>query len=226
MSEVQVPNRKDEADKGIVLFLSLYLLLLAFFIVLNSISTIEEEKRYAVLTSVALTFGWEGSRGVEAQPPAVVEGQFLEPEKFHEKIADLVKTAFPLAQVKVVTPNRLMQVSVPAESLFVADEARFGGEAVAFLAEVADALGRNPLGVRYEAEIVVAGAWITARELAGGETLDIARAGALGSELGRLGAPPGTVVTGVDHDESGEIRLMFHIRPEEEPRVDFRELAR
>lgn len=226
MLETEVPTPKEQGDKNIILFLSLYLLLLAFFIVLNSVSTLEEEKTYAVITSVATTFGWEGSRGFEVKPPASVEGKFLEPEEFLEAIADLVETAFPLAKIKVITPDRLMQVSVPPESLFVADEPRVLGEAVTFLVDVADALGQNPPGLRYETEVVVAGPWITARDLAPGETLEIARSGALAAELAERGAPPGTVAVGVDHDESGEVRLMFHVRSEDDPRVDFRQLAR
>ena len=222
----QVPAKKDVEDKNIILFLGLFLLLLAFFIVLNSISTIVEEKTYVVLTSVSLTFGWEGSAGRELNPPATVEGKFLSPEEFHEKVADLVKTAFPFAQVKIITPDRLMQISMPPESLFVADEPRLRSDAVTILGDIADALGRSPLGVRYETEAVVAGPWITGRELAQGETLEIARSGALAAELAAAGAPPGTVVAGVDHDESGEVRLRFYVRSEDEPRVDFRNLVR
>lgn len=225
MFDDEAPKRQDSDDKSIILFLGLYLLLLAFFIVLNSISTFEEEKTYAVLSSVAATFGWEGSGGVEPRPAATVEGKFVEPEEFHEKIADLVQTAFPLAQIRILTPDRLMQVSLPAESVFFANETRFRDEALTFLADVADVLDRNPPGVRYETEVILAGPWITARELSRGETLEIARSGAFAAELIAQGARPEAVTVGVDHDEPGQVRFLFRIRSEDEPRVDFRELA-
>ena len=45
-----------QSDAGTITFLSLFLLLLAFFILLNALSTIEETKTREVLTSVAATF--------------------------------------------------------------------------------------------------------------------------------------------------------------------------
>ncbi len=220
------PSPRTTWDHRIfVVFLSLYLLLLAFFILLQSISTFEEDKSGAALRSVTATFATNEVNRAESEFLPATDGTRLAPPELLERTAELVKTAFPVAMVEEVTPNRVIEISLPTESLFVEGEARLRPEATAILKGIADLLGRHPPGLRYETEILVGSPWTTERDLESGETLEIARAGAFARELGTDGLPGSRMAVGLDQGEPERVRLLFYVRSEDDPKVDFRQVA-
>jgi flagellar motor protein MotB len=220
------PSRPTTKDHGtFVVFLSLYLLLLAFFIILYSISTFEEERTAAALGSVTATFATSKYSRAESEYLPATDGTRLAPPELLERTAELVKTAFPVAEVEVVTPNRVIEISLPTESLFFEGEARLRPEAAAILRGIADLLGRHPPGLRYETEILVGSPWTTERDLKKGQTLEIARAGAFARELGSHGLPGSRMAVGLNQGEPERVRLLIHVRSEDDPKVDFRQIA-
>ncbi len=224
----------EEAQSGqralggetIIIFLGLYLLLCAFFILLNSISTIEEDKSKEVLDSVNNAFKMVGFPATMSEYFTSDIGSYAEASASLVKIGNLVKTAIELAKVKEVKPGQIMKIEVPPDSLFVPGEARFVGAADDLLDSIGLILSRPPPDLRFDVEVVVGSNWILPEDLDKGETLEIARAGAFARELRARGTPEDTTVAGIEYGDPEKIEIFFYVRAADKPRLDFGELAR
>jgi len=116
-----LPVRKET---GPLLFLSLFLLLLAFFILLNTISTLRETKSRDVLSSVAATFQSDADPDTKAEILVSTLGPVLEPEEVLDEVERLWLSEVPFVQLDRVTNGRYMIVELPTIQLFVGAEAR------------------------------------------------------------------------------------------------------
>lgn len=221
-------NPQDIRSGGgsIIVFLGLYLLLVAFFILLNSISTVEEDKAKEAIFSVNSAFEAVGIPSSRMMRFSSDIGSFAEAATSLVKIGALVKTAISLARVEEVIPGQLMQIEITAEELFVAGEARLKEESNSLLNKVGRILSDPPEDLRFDVEIIVGSEWILPDDLAQGETLEVARAGTLARELRARGAPEGSIVAGIEIGDPNHVRMMFHVRGKDEPRVDFKQLVR
>lgn len=132
-----LPIRKET---GPVLFLSLFLLLLAFFILLNSISTLRETKSRDVLTSVAATFQSDTEPTRKAEILVSTLGPVPEPAEVVAELERLWLTDVPFAKVEKVTTGRHIMVELPTIQLFVGAEASVRGDRRGLIQATAHAL--------------------------------------------------------------------------------------
>lgn len=207
------------------MFLGLYLLLVAFFILLNSISSIQEDKAKDAVFSVHSAFEAVGIPSSQSMHFSSDIGSFAEAASSLVKIGALVKTAIPLARVEEVIPGQLMQIETTTEELFVGGEARLKEQSNSLLNKVGRILSDPPDDLRFDVEIIVGSEWILSGDLAKGETLEVARAGTLARELRARGAPADSTVAGIEIGDPSHVRMMFYIRGKDEPRVDFKQLV-
>ncbi len=207
------PNPK--AGDAIYIFLGLYLLLLAFFILLNSISTYEEIKTKKAIESLSSTFA---ATGPPTEKPVVFTsdvGAIPEAEQLQNVITHLVKTAIPIEEVKLKRGGGQMRVTIPVETMFEPDSARILPGVEEFLNGLAEALSTPPPGFRFDFEATLGAAELRAEILKDGEPLQLSRAGALARDLRRRGAPARSVAVGVEPGDPAGLRLLFYIRDEE-----------
>lgn len=193
--------------------LSLYLLLLAFFVLLNSISSAETARSRAVAGSLQFTFAAEGRPTLS---PAVFTsslGHVIADAALEERIGELVLTEIGLAEFRVVMPGRVMELALGERALF-----RGGGVAIdprhrRFVERLAEIVASPPAGVRYDVDVLLAGVLLP--ETAPDAPLDepAARAAFLADVLTDAGAPAASVAAGVETGAPGRVRLEFHVRP-------------
>lgn len=223
MIDLEVYPRTNSREQSTVVFLSLFLIVLAFFILLNSISKIEETRAALALKSLTATFA---PLGIEAPPGEwlnSIEGRFIGPEEMPDRLATLIKTAFPLAKVDKVLPGSRLQMSLATESLFEPGRDALRSEALVLVSDIARMLTRNPPDYVYGVEAVVGES-----EPVGGaavQTLAIARAGALARTFVDKGAPASEIAAGTDRAQPERTRFVFRIRLPGERRVDFHQLV-
>lgn len=98
--------------------LSLYLLLLAFFVLLNSLSAPEQSRLRAVKGSLSETFAASGKPARETRQLTSSAGNILVDAGFLDRIGSLVRTELGFAKIRNVTPGRLMEISMGAHELF------------------------------------------------------------------------------------------------------------
>lgn len=195
-------------DTTVPLFLALYLLLLAFFIMLTSLSTVEAGRSKAVMSALTAQF---------ATPRADEEGRkfssdlgtVLSPAAFMDRVTGVYETAIPAAQVTREEGGRVMEVRFHVDSLFEHGTASLRPAQRRAIAEIASSLSVPPPGVRYEAEALFGAE--PAATLPVGENLTMRRAGVVARAFVEQGAPPASVSSGIEAGDPLSLRMVFRV---------------
>ena len=218
------PEAAQIEDKSIVLMLGLYLLVLAFFILLVTISTLEEVKTQRVMDSLVSTF-------TSAIPPTTdltafqsKEGDILAGQQFQQEITGIFSTTIRVEKVETVQPGKLMRVLIDANVLFNEGTAQVRPANYPLLDRIVTALSSRPSNVRYDMEFIINSRFGEDRIMPIGQTLEMARAGQFARDLLQRGAPPDSISVGLEPGDPNEINIWFHVRSIDEGRLDFEKL--
>lgn len=108
----------DQRLGSLPLFLSLFLLLLAFFIFLNSISSFEAGKSDRVIASIRASFPGFGEGG---EGPGLLDGDGIGSvqKSVSARLNEAFTFAFPNLPLKILNEDGRILVDVPLERLFV-----------------------------------------------------------------------------------------------------------
>lgn len=196
------PPRRSAGESSLTLFLGLYLLILAFFILLVSLSTIEERKARAVMDSLSATFAG-------TQRPAGLTGGISEDNQLlaaERAIAGAFSSLVRIVAVDIVKPGQLMRVGLPLAVVFEPGSLAPRPSLYSVFDRVVAALSSPPAGLRVEVEFIMdRGTTIAARLLAS------ARVDALVREMIARGAPPARLSIALAHEASARIWMTFRI---------------
>ena len=104
------------AESTYFLFLALYLLVLVFFILLLSFSTLEDVKAKTAMKSLTATF----STVLPSTDPTALQSEdsSASGQAFQEQVTGIFATSLQVAKVEIVQPGKLMRIVVPTEELF------------------------------------------------------------------------------------------------------------
>jgi len=108
----------DQRLGSLPLFLSLFLLLLAFFIFLNSISSFEAGKSDRVIASIRASFPGFGEQG---EGPGILDADRIgavEPS-LSARLTEAFKFTFPRLALNFVDEGERIRVDIPLDHLFV-----------------------------------------------------------------------------------------------------------
>ncbi len=203
--------RATDADSGtgMVLHLALFILLLAFFILLNALSSLKDDKVGVVLESVDKAFSRTAEMGGTAgdidRPGLIAEAATA-----IRRIGDQVLAEIPLAKLETrETPDGdRFVLTVPETELFQGRDLR--GDRTGLLHRVADVLAPRQVGIQVRLEALMSAG-------TGGDPAEaVARAGALARGLVHTGAPAGALTIGLEPGgTAGTVRLLFGIHDPE-----------
>lgn len=198
------PPAESRRDPSLVPFLSIMLLILAFFIILTSHATLNDEKVRSVTESVQQHFA--GTRENVMSGP---QGGPLEPEA-----RSVLRNVMVSFQGLVPLDSSVRQLSaleqairLPAELFFTEDSAELLESRRGLIEEVLRALDLRPTGWGYELELLVQG------DPPG--TLTIARAAALAEALAGDDAAQASTVVAMGQGDPGWLVLLVRLRPNE-----------
>ena len=216
------PPTADHADgQTTALFLSLYILVLAFFIVLVTISSPEKVKSRAVMDSLTSTFASLMTPTTDLTAFTSKEGDFLAAQAFQEQVGSVFSAAVKIAKVEIVQPGRQMRVVMPADSLFFPGTADTREAQVALLDRIVASLSVTTPGLHYDMEFVIGSPYGPGRSLPVGETQETARAGVFARAMMARGVPPDSIAVGVRPGDAGDVVMRFFVRPQDETRLKF-----
>ncbi len=210
-------RRLQLKDPTLVQVLSLFLLLLAFFIVLFNNSRFDRGRADAVGESLTSAFRTDGRATVAPRPYSSQSGETPGDELFLQKLADLVRTELAVAEIRTVRPGRILQVRIPTDRMFVDGRDEVRPERGTFISGLSNLLGAPAEGRRHKAEIFVGSDWITPDSIRDGIPLPIARAARLTEAIMSQGALAGTVMAGVRPEDAGSVTIFYRIDPELRP---------
>ena len=196
-----------------ILVLSLYLLMLAFFVVLNSISNVEVTRLQAVSGSLNETFAAKGKPTDKSITLVSSQGNVFADAAFLSRVGNLIRTEFAFANVEDVLPGRLMVVTMSADSLFIPGREAINPLLRPIIDRVAKALINPSPGVRYDVDILV-GKSAT-------DDLVLGRSALLANVFAAAGSPARSIAAGIEQDSPGQLRLLFHVRSRNEAKLIF-----
>ena len=223
-------SREDSIEPvrtaGSYLVLSLFLLLLSFFILLNAISIRTEVKSRAVMDSLFSTF-----RTVDNSPQSVQTylsslGVAPEPEQLVDEMRRLWVTAFPIAEVRVLTDGRTMQLRLPENMIFSGGQALLRKDRRRLLVNMANVLATVAPGYSNELELLMGTNWRAGERLDFDvNNLEISRAVEFANELIASGAPRDTFSIGIREGDGRELEFRFFVRSKAMARVEFQQFS-
>jgi len=213
---------KEQNDPSVVLFVGLYLLLLAFFVLLNVISTLDEQRAKTVLDSLTATFSSDfgplSSRPVYSSD---VEAPLVS-NRFLSDVEQLFENAMPVAQFDILVHGNLLEVLLVADEIFVPGKVDIRPEYEALFFKLQDILTFGPAGLRYDMGIMIDGPSMLRKNAASGQTMEMARVGSIARRMVALGTVPAYLYAGIDDSNLGRLRLLFRVRSENGDEVLFR----
>jgi|APTNR8051073442_1049403.scaffolds.fasta_scaffold00606_20 hypothetical protein len=193
------PTPQARPNPSLSIFLGLYLLVLAFFILLVSLSTIEEMKARAVMDSLSATFGKARPSGTSIGPgngdPALL---------FERDLTATFASLVHVAEVEIVKPGRIMRARLPLAAVFADGAAELRPALDPLLDRVVAAVSSPPGGLVVSLELALAPA-------ADAAELPAARADGFVREMLARGAPPDRLAIALAPRAEGDVWLTFAI---------------
>ncbi|TCS63024.1 flagellar motor protein MotB [Varunaivibrio sulfuroxidans] len=212
----------DSGDNTVALFLGLYLVVLAFFILLVTISTLEETKTRRVMNSLSSTFTTLIPPTADLQAFQAKDGDVLAGQQFQQQVTGIFATAMQVTKVEIVQPGRIMRMSMAANSLFFDGQAKIRPAVLPLLDRTVAALSARPPGVRFDMEFVIDTPYAGANKtMPITETLPSARAGAFAREMLSRGAPPDSIAVGMKPSTGNDVTIWFYTRDIAASRLKF-----
>lgn len=208
------------ANGAVALFLALYLLLLAFFILLNTISTFEEVKTREVQESLSSAFAAILPPTTSLQTVTSIDGPVVAAEDVQKKLGQLFQTAIKVVRVEVIQPGKLMEVIMHVDQLFDPNSILIRERQADFVKELASVLADDEGYASYELEMVMGSDIGSKGEIDVATNLQIARAGSFARELVDAGAPENHIYVGIDPGADPFIvtfRFFWQFGPKEPP---------
>lgn len=208
------------ANGAVALFLALYLLLLAFFILLNTISTFEEVKTREVQESLSSAFAAILPPTTSLQTVTSIEGPVVAAEDVQEKLGQLFETAIKVVRVEVIQPGKLMEIIMHVDQLFDPNSILIRERQASFMKQLAAVLADDEGYASYEMEMVMGSQIESKGVIEIDNNLQIARVGSFARELIDVGAPEDHLYVGIDPGADPFIvtfRFFWNFGPKEPP---------
>ena len=196
-----------------MLYLGVFILLLAFFIVLNALSSFEERRAGAVMDSVAASFA-SPFAGPSRADDAAREAARAEAALAIRELGELFRAQIAIAKVEIGGTGDEMAVTLPAEQLFQGMANAVRPDRTGLLHRVADALVPRAAGIQVRLEML-----LSAGDAGGPIPDPIARAGSLARRLTGMGAPGAAMTVGLEPVPAGQVRLIFSVHDPMAPAV-------
>lgn len=215
-------SHEPRRDVTIMLFLGLFLLVLAFFILLVSISTVEQVKSERVMSSLTSTFRTVVTPSLDPEQFQSLDGDVLASAKLQDDITEVFATTLKVARVEIMQPGRLMRVHLPMRAVFEDDAGGIRESMLPLFDRIVASLSARPPGLRFDLEAVVTVAAVDEKktEMPTNQTLAMARAGQFARTMLARGMPPDALSVGLYPSDQANMTLWFYVRPDDEVRGD------
>jgi hypothetical protein len=220
MIEMAPVTKKPVEDKTTVVFLSFYLLLLAFFILLNSISQQERERTLAAMGSLEATFRSPKPTSVYLESIDTETTVPSAPNRYQIRLLRVFENELPLARYAIQSHGNVLRMEMPIEAVFDKDSAVVKRNMRPILEGVSEVLSDSPPKARREVEIML-GSGPGLHTAGDKPTLDVARTGAVAAALVEAGTPENAVYAGVQPGDPGTVVMTFFSRDLGGAKVDF-----
>lgn len=214
---METGQSRPSRDPTLILFLGLFLILLAFFIMLNSLAVVDAEKTATAMDSVSSQFGESRQPNpIGLDPQAMSEAALS--EGFHGQVETSFNAVLPVAEFLPLPHANALQVMVPANTLFAAGESTIQLRAAILLDRLSEALSGAGAGESFEVETFFE---LAAEASADARDLTRRRAATFARELVDRGVDPRRVTAGIEAGEEQKVRMFFIARQGDPQKITF-----
>ena len=198
-------------DNTAIIFVSLYFLLLAFFIYLTSISVPKEERIQEVIGSIDVAFkGVDRAQSYVSKPD--VEGEDLGLAQFHAELKQVFEASIPLVENEVTEDGTQLLFRVPITQLFMRGDVAYRDNRDGLFEDIADVMIKRGGVAPTDVEILF-DLW---NKLPSGEkiedNLSARRLGFLVNSLLNKGVAKRNVFIGVSEEGRNQVIFKFYER--------------
>ena len=220
-------HQEDNAfgeDRGTVVLMSLYLILVAFFIMLNSMAQLEDSRIKEAMGSVKAEF--RNELAISKAGPTVLsyDGKAEVVETFHSDVGKLFQENLPIDHVDPVRRGDDLTFAVPVDDLFRPGAVAVRPRARALLDAMAASLNRQRPGYAAMVEMVLGSGLELPDVDEGGDVCEVRRATSLAHALRRRGVAASAIRTGLNPGDPGQISFLFRVRDEDQAHLTFASL--
>ncbi len=201
-----------QSDPNVIALLSLKLLLLAFFILLNALSVIEEDKQRVVIDSVSQAFDGRIQAYKNLSEQAAGSGQLSGARELANELADLLDTTLPAIRLNEGASNSEVRLELPSSMLFARNATELNPGRDLLLQRLTKALlAASTKGTAFLAEVRhgVPGDALGRLDGSQERSVELRRLGELARHLADAGLPVERVSTGLEIGRPGAIFLNF-----------------
>ena len=205
----QAPVEGPKEDPTIVVFLGLYLLLLAFFILLNTISSFDEDRAEKAKDSVGVAFSEIMPEVLRSNDEMVSKGAVLELDSYQGQVQAALATILKLIETTSLG-NGQLRVSTSVEQLFDAKGEEFNDEALDFMDKISRVLRREQAGVKREIEIILGVGDSLPDKVDAGSSLRLRQVAQFLHQLVKREVPQELISIGLSPGTDGGILMFFN----------------
>lgn len=216
---------EEGGTTALIQYLAVFILLLGFFILLNSLARLDASKAGRVMQSVEAAFSLAPDADGRATD-RLRAGSLAEASRAVRELGDLFQTEIPVAKVAVSADGRTLAVVMPAAELLepTATGMAVRADRVALLHRTADVLQPREGAVQVRMEGLMS--TTPGRSPPPGAEVLVGGAGALARGLTHHGAPASALTVGLETGGAGELRLLFGVTVAGRPVALVEEAAR
>lgn len=201
------------------LFVSLYLVILAFFILLNSISKIQEKRSEEAITSVRDTFSNVRNDSLIPIIKSITQsGGEIALKSYYAPIKKIAQEAVTLVDARIIEFGNTMQITIPTDSFFIEGEKFINPAQHGFMKNLSAELQKITGNEKIVVEFVIN------YDQAKDGKLEISRAGEFASALMELGVDQHSIFIGLSpKDDTKKFTLTFNAQiiqaPEQKEKI-------
>tara|TARA_R110002110_G_scaffold284986_1_gene499041 strand:+ start:19960 stop:20577 length:618 start_codon:yes stop_codon:yes gene_type:complete len=190
--------------------LSIFLLLLAFFAMLNTLAKFETTKTRAVIGSLNATFNIGNPAGREHEFGSFV-GKIGAARTIHADVNQLLRTLFGVGRYDLVRHGNIVVLDIDADALFAGD-ANPSPSLLLFTNRITGRVLPPPPGTRLNLEVTTYHGR-SSLDVADPKRIDIAtrRAGAVVRGFERVGFEASQLAAGLSEGDPRKVRIEFRV---------------
>lgn len=207
-----LPDMSEGTTRIAQLYVSLFLILIAFFMVLNSVSNQQVAKAEAVMESVQSTFKKQFAPPVEVIDLLASKGVASHSDDYYRAVEGIFAAMIDFPGTFASPGGVLLQAELPASVLFPLGQVHVRADQTRFLNALADLLIASGPGERREVEIVMAAPASVLTDEKPWANSHVLRMAAFARDLEDRGVSSAAISAGVVIDDRDLVWLNFTTR--------------
>jgi hypothetical protein len=181
------------------LFVALYLVILAFFIMLNSISTIKKDESREIMDGLKDSFS-DAEKDYETSMFTTFNsaGKDISVQDYAARIGEVAKDSVSMMNIKIEHFGNTIKISTPTEHLFMKNKSTIKFEHDSFFRNIAEEINKLRGFVRFDIEFLIGSQDKTIKHSA----LSVERSAKFALTLEKANVDPASILVGVDNNLS------------------------